>query len=154
MTSHTVFVVFVDTAAVITLFGPEEMAGDDRKTPPLQISCDPLDWKLAAVAEVLISLLSFLPTLETLGIAIYRPDWQDEIEVLQWREFLRPFTSVKEISLQSKDSVQLVAPALQELAGERSTEVLPALQKLLLGAYGSWQLSKPVQKVIEQFIAI
>jgi len=134
------------------------MADNDREAPSLQheISCDPLDWQLSAVAQVLNSFLPFLPTLGTLKIAVYRPDWQDEIEVIQWRDFLRLFTSVKEISLQSKDSVQLVAPALQELAGERSTEVLPALQKLLLSAYDSWQLSEsgPVQKAIEQFIAM
>ena len=91
-TIHTASVDFFDMVVVVNLFGPEEMAGDDREPTLLQISCRQLDWQLSAVAEVLNSFLSFLPTLETLRIGIFR-DWQDEIEVIQWRELFRMFTS-------------------------------------------------------------
>ena len=58
------------------------------------------------------------------------------------------------MTLERGDSVRLVAPALQELAGERATEaeVLPALQNLFLTTY-DWQPPGPVKEAIEQFIA-
>jgi hypothetical protein len=44
---------------------------------------------------------------------------------------------------------QLVAPALQELTGERITEVLPALQNLSLSLSAR---SGPIQDTIAQFV--
>ena len=58
---------------------------------------------------------------------------------------------LKDLTLEFKDSVRLVAPALQELAGERATEVLPALRNLFLRTY-DWQPLGPVNEAIEQFI--
>ena len=55
------------------------------------------------------------------------------------------------MTLESKNSVRLVAPALQELTGGRATEVLPALQNLFLDTE-DWQPSGPVKEAIEQFI--
>ena len=89
--------------------------------------------------------------LESLEIGLNHYDWQGDIEVTQWQEFLHPFTSAKEMTLVREDSVQLVAPALQELARERPTEVLPTLQTLYLPTYG-WQSSGPVEEAIKQFI--
>jgi hypothetical protein len=50
----------------------------------------------------------------------------------------------------SQDFTSLITPALQELDGERVTEVLPTLETIFLE--GSLQ-SGPVQKAIEQFVA-
>ena len=111
-----------------------------------------MDWQLSAVAQVLSSFLSSLSTLESLEIAVDRDDWQGEIEVTQWLEVLHLFTFVKDMTLVWEDSVRLVAPALQELARERSTEVLPTLQTLFLPTYG-WQSSRPAVETIAQFIA-
>jgi len=91
-------------------------------------------------------------TLESLKIAVYGCDWQGEVEAIQWQELLHPFTAVKKLTLESEDTVRLVAPALQELAGERATEVLPALQDLFLHTE-DWQSSGPVKEAIVQFIA-
>jgi len=55
------------------------------------------------------------------------------------------------MTLVREDSVRLIAPAFQELAGERATEVLPALQNLFLRVY-DWQPSGPVEEAIGQFI--
>ena len=126
------------------------MADDDREALELRISCRPLDWQLSALAQVLSPFS--LPYLESLEIEISREDWQGEIEVSQWREFLHPFTSVKDITLQFEDSIQLVAPALQELARERATKVLPALQNLFIKTH-DWQRLGPIKEDIEQFIA-
>jgi len=130
MTIRTAHVQFFTWAAGITFLGRKKMANNKWEALlRLEITCDPFDWQLSALAQVLNSLSFSLPTLESLDIAVYHEDWQDEIqvEVTQWREFLHPFTSVKEIILETEDSVRLIAPALQELAGERETEVLPAL---------------------------
>jgi len=132
MTIHTARVEFFCWAVMVTLSGREEMANKDRETLQLKISCNPLDWQLSAVTQVLNSFLSFFPTLESLQIAVYPDRWPDEIEVIQWQEFLHLFTSVKDMTLEFAYSVWLVAPALQELAAERATEVLPALKNIFL----------------------
>jgi len=152
MTTHTVFVVFVDTAAVTTLFGPEEMAGDDRKTPSLQISCNPLDWQLAAVAEVLNSFLSFLPTLGTLGIAIYRSRLARRNRS---HPMARIFTPVHLCAgnfptIQGFSSTCRTCPS-RARRGKVNRSVACSTKTSLRGVR---QLSKPVQKAIEQFVAI
>ena len=135
----------------IRLSEQEEMVDDGRQIR-LEISCKPLDWQLSALAQVLNSFLPSLSTLESLQIEVPCYDWQDEIEVIQWREFLHLFASVNGVTLVHADSVRLVALALQELAGEREAEVLPALQNLFLRTDG-WRPLGPVKEAIEQFIA-
>ena len=151
MIFHTARVYFSSFAVGVRLLGREETDNNDREALELEITCKPLDWQLSALAQVFNSLLSSLLTLENLKIVVSREDWQYRIEATQWREFLHPFASVKNMTLQYKDSVRLVTPALQELAGERATEVLPALQNVFLRTYG-WRPSGPVKQAIEQFI--
>ncbi len=156
MTFHRARVDCFSSAVVVKLSGRGETMANSG-TVTLRFSCKPLDWQLSAVAQVLNSFSSSLQALERLDIAVAPSpkDWKDEIEVIQWREVLHPFTSVKTMTLRLEDSVRLVSSALQELArelGERVTEVLPTLQNLFLRTYGP-QLSEPVKKDIEQFIA-
>ena len=151
-TIHTARVHFFSWAVKVKLSGREDAANNGREALQLKISCKPLDWQLSAVTQVLNSFLPYFPTLEILQVAVSPEDWQGEIEVVQWREFLRPFTSVKEMSLEFEDSVRHIAPALQEVASENETEVLPALQNLALWTY-PWRPSGPVKEAIEQFIA-
>jgi len=151
MTSHAARVECSYSAICIGLAEREEMFDDDREALWLTISCKPLDWQLSALPQVLNSFLSSLSTLENLQIAVARKDWEGEIEVIQWRELLHPFTAVKKMTLKSGNSVRLVAPALQELTGESATEGLPALQNLCLDTK-DWQPSRPVKEAIEQFI--
>ena len=148
MSIHIAYIAF-DSNSVEVKF-----LDDGKSLEPLRlnISCEPLDWQLSAVAQVLNSLLSSLPTLETLKIAVDHDDWKSEIEVVQWLELFHPLTSVKEMTLVGEGSVRLVPPALQELARERPTEVLPTLQILSLPTIG-WQSSGLVGEAIEQFIA-
>src|ERR1700730_2300015 len=96
----------------------------------LTISCRPSDWQLSSVAQVCHSVLSPLPILERLEIFIYR-SWKDGVESAQWVELLHPFTSIKDLLLRD-ESIQHVAPALEQLARERVAEALPALQNLFL----------------------
>jgi len=151
MTIRTAHVEF-DSSAVWVTFWRQEMANNDVTTLSLEVLCNPLDWQLSALPQVLNSFLPSLSTLESLEIAIDHEDWQDEIDVIQWQEFFHPFIPVKKMSLKDDASVRLVAPALRELAGERATEVLPALQNLSLTTSGS-SPSGPLKEDIEEFIA-
>jgi len=152
MTTHAARVQFSSWNVRVALWEREEMANDDMETRSLSISCKPLDWQLSALPQVLNSFLSSLSTLETLEIAVSREDWQDEIDIIQWHEFLHPFTSVKKMTLEGEASVRLVTPPLRELARERATEVLPALQSLSLTT-SSWSPSGALKEAIEEFIA-
>jgi hypothetical protein len=76
--------------------------------------------------------------------------WQlDAVENSQWLDILRPFSTVKCLYI-SQEFAPRIAPALQELVGERVTEALPALQTLFLGGT---DLSGPVREAIEEFVA-
>ena len=148
----TARVEFSSWAAAVVLSG-KETAINSGGALHLEITCKPFDWQVSAVAQVLNSFLSSLLTLESLWIIACDGHWQGEIEVIQWREFLHPFTSVKDVNLESANLVRLVAPALQELARERETEVLlPALQNLRLRMCYGWRPSGPVKEAIEEFI--
>jgi hypothetical protein len=98
--------------------------------------------------------LRLLLTTESLYIYEDRfssPDWKDDIENTEWLDLLLPFTAVKNLYL-SERFLPRIAPALQELTGGRTTEVLPALQNVLLEGL---QPSEPhsVQEGIAQFIS-
>jgi hypothetical protein len=156
MTTRSATVVLSDPDIQIRLSEREEMADDlwpgDSPAQWLGISCKPLDWQLSALVQVLNSFLSSLSMLKSLKIAVYSHNWQGEVEAIQWQELLHPFSAVKKLTLKSEDLIRLVAPALQELAGERATEVLPALQNLVLDVK-DWRPLGPVKEAIEQFIA-
>ncbi len=120
----------------------------DHSLLKLSISCKPSDWQLSSLVQVCSSSLPPLPTLERLEIRRWKEPWQDDIENSQWLELLYLFYSVKNLVLDDQPA-QLVAPALQELTGERVTEVLPALQNISLTLSAR---SGPIQDAIAQFV--
>jgi hypothetical protein len=122
----------------------------DRTLLELGISCKPSDWQLSSLVQVCSSSLPPLPTLERLEIRRWNEPWQDDLENSQWLELLHliVFSSVKDLVLDDQPA-QLVAPALQELTGEKVTEVLPALQNLFLTLSAR---SGPIQDAIAQFV--
>ncbi|KAI9455203.1 hypothetical protein F5148DRAFT_1288329 [Russula earlei] len=94
----------------------------------------------------------FLSTLVHLDIAdwdIPQSHWKDDMETTQWLELLAPFTAMKDLRLTHQVAPH-VCQALEELAGERVTEVLPALQNIFLK--GLEPLGS-VPKYIEGFVA-
>jgi hypothetical protein len=122
----------------------------------LGVSCSQSDWQLSSLAQVCSSPLpeAFIPKVERLYIYDYENEydrlrWQDDIEDSQWLEVLQPFTALKDLHL-SREFLPRIAPAFQELAGERVTEVLPALQSLFLEELHP---SGPVWEAIEKFVA-
>jgi hypothetical protein len=97
---------------------------------------------------------ALIPVVEKLHIGeslfrLFLPQWQDDIESSQWLEVLNPFTAVKDLYI-SLEFTPRIAPALQELVGERTTEVLPILQRLFLE---ETLLSGPTPEAIGQFVA-
>ena len=71
------------------------------------------------------------------------------MENVQWLELLYLFPSLKDLVM-SGELYRLVAPALDELDGERVTEVLPLLQNIIIQGP---QPSEVDNKAIGKFIA-
>jgi hypothetical protein len=117
----------------------------------LAISCRQSEWQLSAMAQVCSSSFpqSLIHMVERLYIREGSHSWQDNIENGQWLELLHPFMAAKHLYL-SKKLVPLIAPSLQELVGERVTEVLPALQSLFLEELHP---SGPIEEAIGKFVA-
>ena len=119
----------------------------------LRVSCRRPDLQLSSLAQICSSSFSraFAPVVESLHIlqGEFSPlYWPDDIESSQWLALLRPFSAVKGLYI-SRRLVPGIAPALQELVGERLTEALPALQTLCLEEPLP---SEPVQEAIGQFV--
>jgi hypothetical protein len=101
----------------------------------LTISCRELDWQLSSLSQVCNSVLLALSAMD-MGYLNLRPSTsgayplliEDDMEDTQWLELLHTFANVKDLHL-SRILPTRIAPAVQELTGERVTEVLPVLQK-------------------------
>ena len=118
----------------------------------LRILCDRQDWQLSSLVQVCSSSFpqAFMTAVEHLYIlrrAFW--GWSEDIENSQWLKFFYPFTAVKDLYI-SRGFVPRITLALQELVGERVTEVLPVLQSLHLEEPHQ---SGPVQEAIGRFVA-
>jgi hypothetical protein len=120
------------------------------------IPCAASEWQLTSLEQVCTSSLPSASTLEDLYILKapnHRLCSQDDVEITLWLDLLRPFIAVKNLYL-SVEFVPRIAPALQELVGGRTTEVLPTLGNIFLEV--SWFSSLGplrVHKGIEKFVA-
>ena len=111
------------------------------------IPCRELDWQVSSLQQVFTSCLPPLSMLEDLYIheaSYWQPYWQDNIENILWLGLLHPFTAVKNLHL-SWEIARRIAPTLQELVGDRTTEMLPTLQNIFM--------ADPAPEGIEQFVA-
>jgi hypothetical protein len=118
----------------------------------LGVSWNLLHRQLPSLVQVCGSSLpqALFPAVELLYILDNRMwDEEDGIENSQWLEFLHSFTAVEGLYL-SREFTPRIARVLQDLVGERVTEVLPALQTLFLEEPLS---PGPVQETIGQFVA-
>ena len=146
---HRAEVIFRTLGVQIALVGKNGMFNNETLT--LLILCKPSDWQLSSIAQVCNSIIPPLPSLGKLSIdegPVQRLPWYGDMENTQWLELFQSFTRVKNLVL-SRILVRPVAPALQELAGERLTEVLPMLQYLLIeGPPPSGSVNKSFYKFI------
>jgi hypothetical protein len=118
----------------------------------VRIRCTGSEWQLSSLEQVCTSSLPPISTLEDLYISedpAHPPSSQDDDENTLWLELLHPFAALKNLYI-SKGFVPRIAPALQELVGERSTEVLPTLENIFLEEF---QPSGPLHEGIEKFVA-
>jgi hypothetical protein len=92
-----------------------------------------------SLVQVFTLGLSHILTLECLEIVGSRGHWKDNTDNAQWLEVLHPFTSVKSLVL-GWGLLDVIAPTLEDLAGESVTEVLPALKNLFL------QFQQPLER--------
>ena len=119
----------------------------------VNVRCEELDWRVSSMEQVCTWCLPPFSTLENLyivgqGRRSYR---QDDIENALWLELLRPFTTVKNLYLD--EFAPHIIHALEELVGERATEVLPALQSINLRHHDPYYPPGPAPKGIERFAA-
>jgi hypothetical protein len=112
----------------------------------VNIPCTAPDWQLSALEQLCSSSLPTVSTLEDLYVfedLECQPGRFDSVENTLWLELLHPFAAVKNIYL-CKKSVLHIAPAMQELVGARTTEVLPTLENIFLeGLQPSGPLHSP-----------
>ncbi|KAI0000697.1 hypothetical protein BJV74DRAFT_986397 [Russula compacta] len=115
----------------------------------LTCSCNDSDWQLSSVAQFCTSSFPSLSAVECLDIYESR-SWEPHgMENIQWMELLHPFTAIKDLRL-SEELVVRVVEALQGLARESVTNVLPALQNLFLEGVKPSDL---LHEAIAQFVA-
>ena len=116
------------------------------------VACTASEWQLSSLEQACTSFLPPISMLEDLYILenpYRRPRWQDDVENTLWLELLHPFAAVKNLYL-SEEFAPRIVPALQELVGGRTIEVLPILENIFLKGL---QPSGPLQKGIEKFVA-
>ena len=151
--SHRTDISFTNSDATISLFQAKGGVDFEKLCLDFPFSSSTLA-ELSLVARACNSFLPLLPSLDQLGI--YNPErkplfsrWQSQVENTQWIDLLRPFTTVKDLTL-GEPVVLSIASALGELVGERATEILPALQNVFLEGFRS---SDRVPKGIAKFVA-
>jgi hypothetical protein len=147
-------IIFQGHAVSVNLSQVSPQASDDGRLS-VEILCREFDWQVSSVEQVCTSSLPPLSMLEELYIyeaQHSQPEWKDNIENQLWLELLFPFTAVKDIYLSEKFARHIV-PALQELVGGRTTEVLPALQNIFLEELQPSGSLGPVQEGVQQFVA-
>jgi hypothetical protein len=119
----------------------------------LGVCCRP-SYMLSSLAQIcrcsfpraLISAVEHLYIFKTYPYLCLQNDIR--LDDSHWLDLFHPFTAVKSLYI-SEDFVPHLASALQEIAGERVTEVLPALKSLFLE--GTLPPG-PILKAIGQFV--
>ena len=154
MAPHRADISFSGLGVRVELFRRDQPGKIDDRMLALNVLCRASDWQLSSIAQICSSTIRSLPTLERLRIyenefSKPRVQWEGDMEHVQWLELLQPFISVNGLVL-FLSMVPFVAPAFEELAKERLTEVLPALRNLFLPEQHP---SGAVGEAIEQFIA-
>ena len=142
-------VTFDGSATAVKL---SSLTSGKHETLEVRIPCSELDWQVSSMEQICTSCLPLLPALDLHidGNPHYRQHWQGNVENAPWLRLLHPFTFVKNFYL-SEEIARRIVPALQELVGDRVTEVLPSLQNIFLE---EGQRSGPVQEGIQQFITV
>jgi hypothetical protein len=96
----------------------------------LRISCRHFDWQVASAVQILSTLSPVLSVVEDLTLSHMMhsrsSDWHNQVDRSQWRELLRPFSSVKTIRVE-KAFIPVLLRSLCSESGEMPLELLPNL---------------------------
>ena len=115
----------------------------------LRISCKWLDWQVLHLAQILGQSPAMVSNVEHLSIdendLQVEAGWKDSLDDTDWLELLRPFTAVTKLH-GSKQLAGHIALALDDISGEVTVEILPALSLLSLE-------DQPVQSA-EKFLTV
>ena len=116
----------------------------------LAILCEGIGRQISSMVQLCGSSLHVPSTLKRLdvcksqiGPVLY------EVETPQWLDLFHPFAGLEDLHI-GRGLVLHYALALRELAGERVTEVLPALQNLFIEGL---EPSGPIQEALGRFVA-
>jgi hypothetical protein len=120
----------------------------------LRILCESPDWQLSPMVQIFgqqLPLLSHVEQLEIIQHHQTNTEWIDnpDMDSSLWLELFHLFTAVQSLHVSEK-LVPTVAAVLQELTGERTMEVLPALHNFSLQRLGA---PGPVPEGIQSFVA-
>ena len=110
----------------------ELSASSPTRNLRIAISCREPAWQLSSIEQVCNSSLDPLSMVEDVYIEhrYSRPVWKNDVtENTLWLQLLLSFTAVKNLYL-SKEFVPGIVVALQELVGDRRTEVFSSLQNI------------------------
>ena len=142
------YITFYYQVAVVDFSSQTSRDGELREFK-VQILCEGLNRQVSSLEQVCTSCMPPLSILEDLYIDDYYSKRNESILNRRCLEILRPFMAVKNLFL-SEAFASHIAPALQMLAEDGTTDVLPALQKIFLKGFDS---SGSVQEGIGQFVA-
>ena len=140
---------FSDRSVKIVFGSPLIIEGPPRFE--LEIGFKGLDWQLSSMTQIFGQQLPLLSLVEQLKICQSPSglDWEDDPYIASWRwlELFRLCVAAQSLHV-SEELVSPVAKALQDLMGQRDTEVLPVLRALFLEGL---QPSGPVHEAMESF---
>jgi hypothetical protein len=113
---------------------------------------------LSSMSQLCHSSLPFISSLERLKIQdrsmiLYRPGPYEHVDMAgnSWLTFLESFIDMKDLYLYERVAIR-VSLALQDLAAERVTEMLPALQNFYI--QGFWEPEEPLPEIFGQFVGL
>ena len=118
----------------------------------LLILCHEMDWQLSSLEQLCSQLHPLVSRVERLDMSmrrVPRPNWQDDMDAIQWLEFFQTFTIVNTLRL-DKSVLPSVLSAL-ELNADRAAEVLPALRDIWFDT--SEQQPSSVREAIKLFLS-
>ena len=100
----------------------------------LQITCRQFDSQLTTVSPISSQLSPFFASVELLELSAFLPvaSGRDTLDLMQWVELLRPFSSVERLCV-ADELVLDIGGVLQWAASKPGLELLPALRELSLG---------------------
>jgi hypothetical protein len=140
----------LDKGKVLVRLCPHPESSDHRMVE-VETSCPNPDQQFSSLVQTCTSSESLRPllTMDNLYIDGDLDSAFDHLMNTKYLDLLRPFTVAKNLYL-SELSSRRIALVLKELAGERASDVLPALQNVFFEGYPP---SKSVQRCIAPFIS-